>query len=97
MSGASILPRKFEGSSDLATWLREYDACCDANDILKYFTMLKTPWHIVTETNIGLVWLLYFYKQHCVHVALKHGSHFLPRIDEFFLLSESQTKVWNSF
>ena len=31
MSGASILPGKFDGSSDLATWLREFDACCDAN------------------------------------------------------------------
>ena len=31
MSGASILPGKFDGSSDLSTWLREFDACCDAN------------------------------------------------------------------
>ena len=31
MSGASILPGKFDGSSDLATWLREFDACWDAN------------------------------------------------------------------
>lgn len=28
---SSILPGKFDGSSDLATWLREFDACCDAN------------------------------------------------------------------
>ena len=31
MSDASILPGKFDGSSDLATWLREFDACCDAS------------------------------------------------------------------
>ena len=28
----SILPSKFDGSSDLATWLREFDACSLAND-----------------------------------------------------------------
>lgn len=28
---SNILPGKFDGSSDLATWLREFNACCDAN------------------------------------------------------------------
>lgn len=29
---SSILPGKFDGSSDVATWLREFDACSLAND-----------------------------------------------------------------
>jgi hypothetical protein len=40
---ASILPEKFDGSSDLATWLREFDACSLANDWKEEDKIKKLP------------------------------------------------------
>ena len=39
----SILPGKFDGSSDLATWLREFDACSLANDWKEEEEIKKLP------------------------------------------------------
>ena len=39
----SILPGKFDGSSDLATWLREFDACSLANDWKEEDKIKKLP------------------------------------------------------
>ena len=39
----SILPGKFDGSSDLATWLREFDACSLANDWKEEEKIKKLP------------------------------------------------------
>ena len=39
----SILPRKFDSSSDLATWLREFDACLLANDWKEEEKIKKLP------------------------------------------------------
>ena len=40
---SSILPGKFDGSSDLATWLREFDACSLANDWKEEDKIKKLP------------------------------------------------------
>ena len=39
----SILPGKYDGSSDLATWLREFDACSLANDWKEEEKIKKMP------------------------------------------------------
>ena len=39
----SIFPGKFDGSSDLATWLREFDACSLANDWKEEDKIKKLP------------------------------------------------------